>query len=129
MWRGYLDFYEHDLDESTTASTWERLVDDDPTMVGLGAVDGDDLVGICHLVFHPSTWSESSYCYLEDLFVDPGRRGRGVGRLLIEAALAAARDRGATRLYWQTHSTNTTARRLYDEVANHDGFIVYETTP
>ena len=32
---------------------------------------------------------------------------------------------GAARLYWHTHETNATARRLYDQLATRSGFIVY----
>ena len=126
LWRGYLEFYEHELDEATTDGTWARLSSDDTSVVGLGSFDGRELVGICHLVFHPSTWSTSSYCYLEDLFVRPDRRGGGVGRSLIAAAAGEAEAAGASKLYWQTHATNDTARGLYDRVAEHRGFIVYE---
>lgn len=64
-------------------------------------------------------------CYLQDLFTTPAARGQGVGRRLIEAVYAAARGAGVRRVYWQTHETNTTGRRLYDAVARHHGFIVY----
>jgi GNAT superfamily N-acetyltransferase len=139
LWNGYLVFYDHQLPGEVTEVTWQRLVGGDDSMLGLCAVqdrsvqdrsdeDGSDgdLVGICHLVFHPSTWSASTYCYLEDLFVDPGRRSIGAGRALIEAAAEAARGAGSSSLYWQTHETNATARRLYDRVARHRGFLVYE---
>ena len=36
-----------------------------------------------------------------------------------------ARAAGAQRVYWQTHETNLTAMRLYDEVAERSGFVVY----
>lgn len=126
LWQGYLEFYEYELDEATTDATWARLTGDDTSVVGLGGFEGSELVGICHLVFHPSTWSTSSYCYLEDLFVRPDRRGGGVGRSLIAAAVDEAERVGASKLHWQTHATNDTARRLYDRVAEHGGFIVYE---
>jgi GNAT superfamily N-acetyltransferase len=126
LWQGYLEFYEHPLPGSVTDSTFDRLVGDDPDVVGLVAVSDDAVVGIAHLVFHPSTWSRESYCYLEDLFVDPSHRGRGVGRALLDGAEEAARRAGSTKFYWQTHSSNDTARRLYDAVAEHRGFIVYE---
>lgn len=128
LWAGYLAFYETDLPAAVTHTTWQRLMDPDEPVVGLAAVDpvGDALVGICHHVFHRSTWSAGTYCYLEDLFVSPDRRGGGVGRALIEATAAAATEAGSTKLYWQTHRTNAPARCLYDQVANHDGFIVYE---
>jgi GNAT superfamily N-acetyltransferase len=126
LWNGYLAFYRHELPEEVTELTWQRLVGDDESMLGLGAVDNSELIGICHLVFHRSTWSPSSYCYLEDLFVHPDRRSTGAGQALIEAAEETARRAGSTTLYWQTHETNTTARRLYDHVAHHRGFLVYE---
>ena len=129
VWQGYLTFYEHSLDGATTDVTWSRLTGDDPALVGLVAVEGDELVGLCHLVLHPSTWSVGPYCYLEDLFVRPDFRLGGVGRTLIAAAVIEAQHAGASKLYWQTHESNTTARLLHDRVAEHRGFLVYEVAP
>lgn len=127
-WAGYLAFYETDLPAEVTEATWHRLLDPGEPMGALVAIDEQDgrLVGLCHHVLHRSTWSPTSYCYLEDLFVEPADRGRGVARSLIEATAAVARRAGATKLYWQTHRTNARARALYDQVATHDGFLVYE---
>lgn len=126
LWQGYLEFYEHPLDGVVTDLTFSRLVGEDPAMSGLVSVDGADLLGLCHLVVHPSTWSAGPYCYLEDLFVRPDARRRGAARALLEASVDLARAAGASRLYWQTHSSNVTARGLYDAVASHRGFLVYE---
>jgi ribosomal protein S18 acetylase RimI-like enzyme len=52
-------------------------------------------------------------------------RGQGIGRKLIEAVCAHASKDGAARVYWLTHETNATARKLYDQVADLSGFIVY----
>jgi GNAT superfamily N-acetyltransferase len=52
-------------------------------------------------------------------------RGRGVGRALIGAVEAWARDRGCARLYWLTKQDNDQGRRLYDQVAENRGFIQY----
>jgi GNAT superfamily N-acetyltransferase len=52
-------------------------------------------------------------------------RGRGAARTLIEGVAAAARERGADRLYWHTQEGNTRARVLYDKVARFTGFIRY----
>jgi GNAT superfamily N-acetyltransferase len=84
------------------------------------------LVGFAHYLFHPSTWSETGYCYLEDLFTAPEARGRGVGRALIEAVAAAEAGAGATRLYWHTQEFNADGRALYDTLARRTSFIVYE---
>jgi hypothetical protein len=44
---------------------------------------------------------------------------------LIERVYCEAKAAGCSRVYWQTHQTNATARTLYDKVAAHLGFIIY----
>ena len=126
LWQGYLRFYRSRLDADVTALTWTRLLDPDVQPHGLVAELDGRLVGFAHYLFHPSTWSASSYCYLEDLFTAPEARGRGVGRALIEAVAAAADAAGASRLYWQTQEFNAEGRALYDTLARRTSFIVYE---
>ena len=76
-----------------------------------------------------STISIPPVCYLQDLFTVEHVRGRGIGRLLIEAVAVHAREAAAERLYWQTHESNHTAMRLYDTVAERSGFLVYRRRP
>ena len=64
-------------------------------------------------------------CYLSDLFTREAARGRGVGRALIGAVYDSARAAKSSRVYWQTHESNTAGRQLYDKLAKHHGFIVY----
>jgi GNAT superfamily N-acetyltransferase len=127
LWSGYLSFYRAHLTEAVTETTFVRLRDGEQGLLGLVAVDGDDTpIGLAHLVFHPSTWSGAGYCYLEDLYVDPARRGSPIARTLIEAVYAQARERGADRVYWHTQQYNGAARSLYDTVAHPTSFVVYE---
>jgi GNAT superfamily N-acetyltransferase len=125
LWQGYLAFYETTLASDVTEATWRRFLD---PLEGLGAVvaerDGS-LIGIAHYLLHRSTWASVCYCYLEDLFVDPAMRGSGAGRALIAAVENAARDAGASRLYWTTHESNQTAQKLYNQVAERPGFVQY----
>jgi GNAT superfamily N-acetyltransferase len=127
LFRGYIEFYEASVADDVIEETWARLLSSEPEFhVGLGAVDGDGrLVGIAHILFHRSTWSKSCYCYLEDLFVDPTVRARGIGRKLIEAVYAEADGRDATRTYWATQEFNHRARAFYDQVATKSPFIQY----
>jgi len=78
-----------------------------------------------HYLLHRSTTMIEPNCYLQDLFTDEKTRGKGVGRALIAAVYERAKIAGGTRVYWLTHETNTTARKLYDQVAEDTGFIVY----
>jgi GNAT superfamily N-acetyltransferase len=64
-------------------------------------------------------------CYLQDLFTTEQARGKGVGRALIQGVYDKARAAGCTRVYWQTHETNTIAQRLYDTLADRPGFVLY----
>jgi GNAT superfamily N-acetyltransferase len=127
LWGGYLSFYRADVPDQVTDLTFKRLCDGEHGMVGLVAAGADDQpIGLAHLVFHGATWSESGYCYLEDLYVDPTHRGGQVARALFDAAYAEARERGVQRVYWHTQEYNGAARSLYDTVGQLTSFVVYE---
>jgi GNAT superfamily N-acetyltransferase len=124
LWLAYQRFYEVDLPAEVTEATWQRL--QRGRIHGLAARDaGDRLVGIVHYLYHEDTWSINLACYLQDLYVVESLRGSGCGRRLIEAVNNAARALGANSPYWLTHETNAVARRLYDRLARHQGFLQY----
>lgn len=129
LWDGYNKFYGRfgatALPAEITARTWARFFDAYEPVHALVAESEGQLVGIVHYLFHRSTTMIEPTCYLQDLFTDERARGRGVGRALIEAVYERAKSAGCTRVYWLTHETNATARRLYDQVAENTGFIVY----
>jgi len=125
LWKGYQAFYKVVIPDETTAITWARLHDDAEPMHALGAYVDGRLTGIVHYLFHRSCWTIGDYCYLQDLFVAEGMRDLGLGRALIEAVEGRARATGASRVYWLTHETNTSARALYDKLAERPGFIQY----
>jgi GNAT superfamily N-acetyltransferase len=125
LWQGYLTFYKTTLPTNITDMTWLRLLDAAEPMNALVAEHEGELIGIAHYLFHRSTWSQTYYCYLEDLFVAAENRAGGVGAALIEAVEAEARRVNATRLYWLTHETNSRAQILYNKVADRSGFIQY----
>jgi GNAT superfamily N-acetyltransferase len=128
LFKAYIEFYEASVGDDVVEKTWERLIAADPNFhICLVAVnEADKPIGLAHVLFHASTWSPTSYCYLEDLFVAPSARQQGVGRALIEATYAAADARGCTRTYWTTQEFNYRARALYDQVATRTPFIRYQ---
>jgi GNAT superfamily N-acetyltransferase len=126
LWDGYLRFYRQRLPSEVTNATFSRLTEDAQQPHGLVAEDGDKLVGLAHYLFHPSSWSLTDICYLEDLFVDPAARGGGVGRALIQAVYAAADRAKAGAVYWMTQEYNADGRALYDTLAHRTSFIRYE---
>lgn len=91
----------------------------------LATLDGKP-VGLAHYLFHRSCWTVGNVCYLQDLFADPGVRGSGIGRALIEGVYAKAREAGSPEVYWMTQEFNATARQLYDRIAEKTPFIIYQ---
>lgn len=127
LFRGYVAFYKATVSDEQIELTWVRLMEGAPDFhIALIAANGAGRAqGIAHVLFHRSTWSPTWYCYLEDLFVDPAARAKGIGRALIEATYAEADRRGATRTYWTTQEFNYRARGLYDQMAAKSAFVQY----
>jgi GNAT superfamily N-acetyltransferase len=127
LWDGYLAFYETELDEATTESTFERITTAGSGLHGAIARDASGTaIGVVHWLTHLATWTTTDYCYLEDLFVAPGSRGSGAGAALIQHVRSWAEEHGSSKLYWLTGETNTVARGLYDRVASRSGLIQYQ---
>jgi GNAT superfamily N-acetyltransferase len=126
LWQGYLRFYRQRLPTEITDTTFTRLVEPSASLHGLVAQQGGALTGFVHFQFHPTTWSATDSCYLEDLYVDPAARGGGVGRGLIQAVYAAADLAKACSVYWMTQEFNADGRALYDTLAHRTSLIRYE---
>jgi GNAT superfamily N-acetyltransferase len=129
LWDGYNAFYGRSgptaLAPEITRVTWQRFFDAYEPLYAMVAEQDGKLLGLAHYLLHRSTISIAPLCYLNDLFTSEVARGKGVGRALIEAVYDEAHQAGSPRVYWLTHETNATARRLYDQVALNRGFIVY----
>lgn len=125
LWINYQTFYRTKISDEVTKLTWERfLTPSEPLYCAVAKYDGK-IVGLVHYLFHRSTWAESNYCYLEDLFVSEEVRGQHIGKQLIEYVQQHAQNHHASRLYWHTHETNLRGQRLYDWVAKKSGMIEY----
>lgn len=85
--------------------------------------EGPDGLALTRL--RPSLWSESLDAYLEELYVVPEQRGRGLGRALLEAAMEDARRAGAAHIELGTSVDDTAAIALYETA----GFTNREREP
>lgn len=130
LWTDYLTFYETSLPDAVFSTTFARLLGDDPRdFNGLIATLDGQAVGLAHYLFHRHCWKIEEVCYLQDLYLDPAARGRGLGCALIEAVYAAADTAGAPAVYWLTQDSNLQARALYDRVGQLTPFIEYNRAP
>ena len=81
--------------------------------------------GFAQLRYRPTVYSAGLYAYLEELYVVPSLRGKGLGRALLEAAMDAARAEGADHMELGTSESDSAARALYESV----GFTNREGSP
>ena len=102
------------------AARMRDLMASGDTAVLLGGAGPD---GLAVLRFRPSIWTQSQECYLAELYVVPARRGRGLGRALLDAAIVLAREHGADYMDLNTAETDVAARALYESVgfSNREG--------
>ena len=115
--------FDEDIDEPDKLEPRyrEQLADGSVTVLFGG--DGPD--GFVQLRYRPQVYSDAPAAYLEELYVVPERRGEGLGRALLEAALEKARARGADHIELGTAESDTAARALYESA----GFTNREGRP
>jgi len=124
MWLDYLGKQAEALLPEQHQLTYSRLVNPDFNLFGVAAGTAEPL-GFAHFYFHPSTFHEREDCCLQDLYVHPGTRGRGLGQALVEQVATVARARGAPVLHWRTRESNVAAQSMYARFAQRTEFVSY----
>jgi ribosomal protein S18 acetylase RimI-like enzyme len=107
--------------EALTENARRMLTDGEMTVVMAG--DGPD--GFAELRFRRSVLTFELDAYIEELYVVPSLRGRGIGRALLGATMDVARERGATHIDLTTSLDDTAAISLYEST----GFTNREGNP
>jgi ribosomal protein S18 acetylase RimI-like enzyme len=110
--------FNREFDEPTPAPAaladrMRQLLKSGDTLVLLA---GDGPTGLAVLRFRAAIWSTGLECYLAELYVIPARRGQGLGRALMEAALREARKRGADTMDIGVDEPDLAARHLYESL-------------
>jgi GNAT superfamily N-acetyltransferase len=118
LFAGYQRFYAGEArDDDHNRAFLARFVAPGDAGLLLLARDGEGAgaaLGFANLYWTFSSVSAVEHALMNDLFVADAGRGKGVGHALIAAAGEAARERGMTRLSWQTAVDNRQAQRLYE---------------
>jgi GNAT superfamily N-acetyltransferase len=119
-----LDRFNREFDTPSPGPTvltarLERLLSD-PGVVAL--LTGDPAVAVALLTLRPNVWCEGPVGLLDELYVVPAQRGRGIGAVLLKAAEAVVRERGGELLEINVDGEDSDARRFYERhgYTNHD---------
>jgi GNAT superfamily N-acetyltransferase len=117
-----LDAFNREFDEPTPGP--QALAERVRELLGAGeltaVVGGAGPDGVAVLRFRRSVWTDGLECYLEELYVVPERRGQGLGRAIMEAALDLARREGADEMHLATSEADVAARALYESLGFSD---------
>lgn len=126
LFDGYRQFYGRDSNLQGARDFLRERFDHGESIVFL-AFDGDEVVGFTQLYpSFSSQWMKRAYV-LNDLFVAPQGRRKGVGTQLLSAAVKFANEVGAVRVSLATAVTNETAQAVYQAAGwkRDEQFLVY----
>lgn len=127
LYRQYGEFYQTPVDDDVLDRVWNWLLDPGHPLNAVVAIAPDSaLIGLAHYRAFPETLLGCDAGFLDDLFVSPAQRGKGVGKSLIKGVAKIAKSRGWPFVRWITASDNASARRLYDELAAKTHWVTYE---
>jgi GNAT superfamily N-acetyltransferase len=125
--RAYCAFYEVEPDDQGLREMFETLITDPEQGVVFIARNDGSAVGFATLDWKWSSLKAARIGYLEDLFVDPEARGRGIADALIEACARRCRERGLPALEWLTAPDNHRAQKVYNRTgADSDTYVEYD---
>jgi ribosomal protein S18 acetylase RimI-like enzyme len=126
LFDAYRRFYARPGDVALASAYLHARLERGESVVFLAESEGA-AIGFCQLYPAWCSVAAARTFVLYDLFVDGDARRAGVGRALMEAAQAFAREAGAVRLDLSTARTNTRAQALYESLGwqRDDVYLTY----
>jgi len=114
LFDAYREFYEQTPDLALARTFLRERLEQDQSVIFLALRSDGSAVGFTQLYPSFSSARAQRIFILNDLFVDPGVRRRGVGQRLLDAAADFGRSAGVIRLTLSTAHANTAAQALYE---------------
>tara|TARA_A200000113_G_scaffold180453_1_gene166259 strand:- start:656 stop:1090 length:435 start_codon:yes stop_codon:yes gene_type:complete len=112
-------------DQLVTTKTWGRLLDEKSGVFGIVAEEKGKLLGLTHFVLHPTTGAVNDACYMQDVFVDPNSRGKGIAHKMVQHLARLGRKEKWARMYWMAESDNVAAQALYKNIGHKLNFTFH----
>jgi GNAT superfamily N-acetyltransferase len=127
LYGAYADFYRSTQSAAMRDEVWGWTQDGAHPVSGFIALDGPGRgIGLAHYRPFPRPLAASTGGFLDDLFVAPDWRGKGVAEALVEAVASEGRRRGWTVIRWITAEDNHRGRGFYEKVAERTGWVTYQ---
>lgn len=112
-------------DQDVTSETWARLMDPSMPIGGLGAEMDGRLVGLTQYVLHFTTGAIAPVCYMQDVYVAPTHRQRGIAKAMVQHLQDLGREKRWERIYWLAENNNKAAQTLYRSLGKPLNFTLH----
>ena len=126
LYRGYADFYKVEMNDEILATVWKWLFDQKHEVSGLVYEENSKVIALAHYRKMPSPLRGKYIGFLDDLFVDPNHRRKGIGEKMIEELNVISRRNNWNLVRWITRDDNTKAKSLYEKLSKKTNWEVYE---
>ena len=126
LYNGYADFYNVPMNKAILDTLWNWIHDESHIVNGFCFELEGKIVGIAHYRTMPRPIKGQYIGFLDDLFVEPDFRGQKIAQKLINHLKSISKINNWGGIRWITHSSNKSAKNLYDKIAKNTGFELYE---
>ncbi len=126
LYRGYADFYKVEMNDKILNTVWEWIHDDNQDVCGLVYEQDNKIIGIAHYRKMPSPLRGKYIGFLDDLFVEPNHRKKGVGEKIIKEIKAISKRNNWNLVRWITRDDNIKAKSLYAKLSKKTNWEVFE---
>ena len=113
LWAGWQVHMGGQVPPHVTEKSWSMMVTPGSGLEALLAFDGTQALGFGIVSRTPFAWTGEDILYLQDLFVLPQARGRGVGGALIRGIYAHADASGASQVFWMVDEDDPELQGFY----------------
>jgi len=126
LYRDYADFYKVEMNDKILQTVWKWLHNKNHEINGLVYEVNENIVGLAHYRRMARPLKGQDIGFLDDLFVDPKHRGKGIGEKILNKLKEISKTKGWNLIRWITHNDNLKAKSLYDRVAKKTNWDLYE---
>ena len=126
LYEGYAKFYKVEMNKTILKTVWNWIHDKNHEVEGIVYEINNKIVGLAHYRKMPRPLRGQEIGFLDDLYVDPDYRRKGIGEKFLNYLKELSKSRGWNLVRWLTHDDNIKAKSLYDRVAEKTNWDLYE---
>ena len=126
LYNGYANFYKVPMNTGVLDTLWSWIQDENHDVKAICFVLESKIVGIAHYRTMPRPIKGQYIGFLDDLFVEQEFRSQKIAQKMISHLKSLSKANNWDGIRWITHSSNKTAKILYDKIGKNTGFELYE---